>query len=403
MYQISENIIYVKGIKNGAIYNFNSGDVFSINNIACLIIDKLIHGQSLDKEELKYKCLLEENNLFDSLYKINKYAPENTKVNKLNLVWLEITQACNMKCIHCYEGNQHIVSENPLNLLKWKEVIDQIAELSVDRVVVIGGEPCMHNDVQEILEYLALKGIRTTLFTNASLLNEKLKKIIIDKNIEVKVSLYGHNSEIHDSITKVKGSFSTLIENIRYFVEYNISVSIAVVIMKENENYYNEIEEFVKSLNISKYKTDVIREVFLGKQHMHSPQNEKIVNLAKRTVPNFNISKNKFNEALFKNTCWSGKIVVSEDGNVLPCVFARNISYGNVQNNTIKQILTSELLQKYWNMDFSKIEICKDCEYRFACKDCRPLAMSYNGAINNKNPRCNYNPYKGEWNDEFGK
>ena len=44
--------------------------------------------------------------------------------------------------------------------------------------------------------------------------------------------------------------------------------------------------------------------------------------------------------------------------------------------------------------------VCKDCEYRFACKDCRPLAKSVDGCQNGKNPRCKYDPYTGNWNKE---
>jgi predicted nucleotidyltransferase len=48
-------------------------------------------------------------------------------------------------------------------------------------------------------------------------------------------------------------------------------------------------------------------------------------------------------------------------------------------------------------IDFSKINTCKDCEFRFACKDCRPLAFAENANISEKTPRCTYNPYEGKW------
>ena len=48
-------------------------------------------------------------------------------------------------------------------------------------------------------------------------------------------------------------------------------------------------------------------------------------------------------------------------------------------------------------MDFNFIEYCKDCEFRYSCKDCRPLGISVKGSITSQNPRCKYNPYTGEW------
>lgn len=169
--------------------------------------------------------------------------------------------------------------------------------------------------------------------------------------------------------------------------------------MKENEQYYNEIKEFIQKLGVSGFRFDVIREVVDGTQSNHLPITDKIKKMAYRKKPNFFVKKSDFDKSINRNTCWYGKLVVSEDGNILPCVFERNISCGNIRNNTLEDIINSQKLKNCWNFDFSKIEECKDCEYRYACKDCRPMAISKND-INKKNPRCMYNPYDGEWKNE---
>ena len=144
MYQINNGVIYVKGAKRGAIYNLNNGDVFSINEDACKIINKYIDKVDLIDSEKEYLNLLESNKLINKSFSSSKYIPKK-KRDKLKLVWLEITQACNMKCLHCYEGENHISDKNnSLSIDEWKKVIDDIANLSVDRVVIIGGEPCIH-------------------------------------------------------------------------------------------------------------------------------------------------------------------------------------------------------------------------------------------------------------------
>jgi len=45
---------------------------------------------------------------------------------------------------------------------------------------------------------------------------------------------------------------------------------------------------------------------------------------------------------------------------------------------------------KYNNKD--KIDVCKDCEYRYACLDCRCFRM--NEDIYSKPKKCKYNPYE---------
>lgn len=401
IYKLNEGVLYVKGFYNGAIYNLNTKNVFSINKVACNIIEKLINrNEKFDELEKKYIDLLKENDLYKDNFKIELYNTSTEYENKFDTVWLELTQNCNMKCIHCYEGESHFPSSKQLNILEWKNIIDQLKELKVNRVIVIGGEPCTYIGVFEILKYLSENNINTTLFTNASLLNKKIMDYSIENNIEIKISLYGSNSLIHDNITKVKGSFDILIKNIKYLVSKGKEPTIAITLMKENENDYEEINKLINNLGIKKYKFDVIREVADGKQSNHTPENIEIKKLVLRTEPSFKTSKNLFERNNYKNSCWYGKLVITENGDLIPCVFARSFLLGNIFEQSLKDLLTSDKLNKYWGISLNKIKDCSICEFRFACNDCRPIAYVKNKNILEKNPRCLYNPYTGEWNNE---
>ena len=394
MFEINKNVVFVQGLKNGAIYDFNSGDIFSINKESCNVLNKIIKTRVLTKGELEYAQMLKDTNLLGEA--IKKYYPIEPN-RELDLCWLEITQLCNCKCVHCYEGNTHFSSKQLLTVDDWKSVIDQLCCLGVKRVVVIGGEPCLYNYIETIVEYVSSKKIDTTIFTNGTCISNNLKEIILKQNIKMKFSLYGHCENVHDKITNLPGSFNKLVNNIEYFLKNDIDVTVAVVLMKENERFVNEIITFLKKIGVKKYRFDVIREVFGGTQNSHIPTIDNIKELAQRTCANFpKISKEKFDIAYYRNTCWNGKIVVSEDGNVLPCVFERNISLGNIKNSSIEEILYGEKTMECWNCTFDYIDECKDCEFRFACKDCRPLAFASGNKVG-KNPRCTYNVARGEW------
>ncbi len=396
MIEINKNVVFVQGAHSGAIYNLNSGDVFSINKNSCNAVRNYIEGKETDTAENEYIDLLVSNNLINKDFICSEYTP-TAPDRTLDLCWLEITQACNCRCVHCYEGDNHRRKKNPLSLDEWKSIINQIEACGVKRVVIIGGEPCIHPYINEIAEYVSSKKINTTIFTNGTHITDTLKEIVIKNKIKMKFSLYGHCAEIHDSITKTPGSFEKLIESIRYFLEHKVTVDIAVVIMRENEKYVNEIKEFLNEQGVLKFRFDVIREAFCGNQSVHIPLTQEIINSVKRTGPSFpKITKERFDSACYRNTCWNGKIVVCEDGNVLPCVFARNISLGNIKNNTVKEIISAKETQECWNLTFDKVKECSDCEFRFACKDCRPLAEASSGRCA-KNPRCTYDVYNGEW------
>jgi radical SAM protein with 4Fe4S-binding SPASM domain len=402
MYQINDSVVFVRGEKNGAIYDFNTNKVFSVNAEACDLILKLIDQESkFSQEEIKYISLLSANNLYNNNYAPNEYMPDEIMDTGLSLVWLEITQNCNLKCLHCYEGEHHhsSPSEEVMPLSKWKDIIDDLKIKNVERIVVIGGEPCLHKNINEILLHLVDSKINTTLFTNGTLFTEELLSIVIENKLKVKTSLYGHTAAIHDKITNQDGSFDKLVNAIKILISRDVQIDIAVVAMKENQDYLDDIRKFIIALGIKYRKHDIIRNVFGGTQSRHAPDKLEVVKQSKFSNPGFYCSKVQFNKNISQNSCWHGKFAITDTGDVIPCVFERNIKYGNVLKQSIDEILNSIKLKENWSRSFDLINICKGCEFRFACKDCRPLGISVCGDINEKNPRCLYNPYTGMWGE----
>ncbi len=397
IYRVNNKVLFVQGAKNGAIYNFNTGKVYSVNDSGCDIIKDYVIGKTKVDED-SYLKLLDENQLISRSFTPCKYLTSNRFDVKLEMAWIEITQKCNLKCVHCYEGNEHMGFKNVLSIAEWKCVIDQLAAEKINRLIVIGGEPCCNRDTNEILSYAAQYPIDITLFTNATLIDEQLFKTIVDKNIRVKISIYGPNADIHDKVTTVKGSFDKLVATVQRLKDKSVDVTSSIVVMKENEEYIDQTVEFVKSIGMNFKKYDVIRNVYGGTQSEHTPVSKKALDVAYFKKPNFWTSEEQFERNFALNTCWYGKIAVMENGDVIPCEFERNYKYGNIRNNTIREILEKdETISKWW-LNFDKIDVCRDCEYRYACRDCRALGISVCGSMTSKNPRCLYNPYSGEWN-----
>lgn len=59
MYEINSNVVYVKGYKNGAIYNLNDGNVYSINAESCGVLEKAINSINFSEQEKEYINLLQ--------------------------------------------------------------------------------------------------------------------------------------------------------------------------------------------------------------------------------------------------------------------------------------------------------------------------------------------------------
>ena len=94
------------------------------------------------------------------------------------------------------------------------------------------------------------------------------------------------------------------------------------------------------------------------------------------------------------NPCLGHQAAVDTGGEIKSCLWSDDV-LGNIIDQNLKDLIISGAFDKYWELAKSKIDFCKDCELRFACGDCRVLALSRSGHISAKPPYCNYNPHTG--------
>ena len=91
--------------------------------------------------------------------------PEVELIHPLESIVLEITDACNLKCIHCYNDSGK-KRRNELTLEEIYKLIDEAKRIGVLRVNVSGGEPLVHPHFFEIAEYIRDCSLGLELFTN---------------------------------------------------------------------------------------------------------------------------------------------------------------------------------------------------------------------------------------------
>jgi SPASM domain peptide maturase of grasp-with-spasm system len=73
-------------------------------------------------------------------------------------------------------------------------------------------------------------------------------------------------------------------------------------------------------------------------------------------------------------------------------------SFGNIKDTTLEKALNKENFKKHWNITKDQILVCKDCEFRHLCTDCRAYIEDPDN-INSKPLKCGYDPYTNEWSE----
>jgi radical SAM protein with 4Fe4S-binding SPASM domain len=414
-FALEKNCFLVEGAKRGAIYNLENGRVYSVDKYVVELVKKLENGikiqtllQSYQDVSLAEKATACIKNLIN--LKLGHVLTNGERINKivfekpapLEFVWLEITGACNLKCLHCYQAEKK--PNHPKDKMTdedWIRVMQQVYTVGCKKLQFIGGEPTIKPErLIKLIEISKKIGFEfVEVFTNATLINDSDIAFFGANQINVAVSVYGSKPEIHDKVTRVKGSFEKTINNLKKMVNAGIKTRVGIVAMSVNQDNVYDAQQFIQNLGVPNVKIDPVRPCGNGKDSQLIPT---------EILKKYQISKPSFSHCTFKkfqrvrcgHNCFSKNICVTPTGDVLPCIMERDLVLGNIFDNPISEIIGTKKALKIRNITKDQVEVCKDCEYRYCCFDCRPKAKnsSPTGNLFAKPIDCLYNPYTGKWN-----
>ncbi|RZL38347.1 MAG: grasp-with-spasm system SPASM domain peptide maturase [Pedobacter sp.] len=135
---------------------------------------------------------------------------------------------------------------------------------------------------------------------------------------------------------------------------------------------------------------------------LFTPQDLKISSCGKVDIKYFDTNIKKVLEAINHNSCLNKKIGIDAEGNIKNCP-AMPQSFGNINETTLEEALLHQDFKKYWNLTKEDITVCKDCEFRNVCTDCRAFTEQTHvndaGLDVSKPLKCGYDPYTNQWSD----
>jgi SPASM domain peptide maturase of grasp-with-spasm system len=114
----------------------------------------------------------------------------------------------------------------------------------------------------------------------------------------------------------------------------------------------------------------------------------------------FSLNIHTFTEAQMYNTCLNHKLCIDADGNIKNGP-AMKQNFGNIQTVTLKKVIEKPEFKKMWYINKDQIDVCKDCEFRYMCTDCRCFIKDPEN-LYSQPAKCGYNPYICKWNGQEG-
>lgn len=320
------------------------------------------------------------------------------RVNKkAAVVMFELTYDCSEKCIHCYNpGATRNDTEKSLrsnrsqiSLEQYKRVIDELHEEGTFKVCLTGGDPFSNPYIWDIIEYLYEKEMAFEIFTNAQGLVGKEEKLANYFPCYVAVSIYSAIPDVHDAITRRKGSLDKSIQVLRRLQSYCVPLIIKCVIMQTNVKTYTSVLQLAKELHA---------EVQFDCRLFDSSEGDKCVSQYLRLTPQqlqivfrdrhglYYVGKEvdgygAIEHNLDEPACLTGwnNLCITPEGYVIPCCCFHAV-LGDIKTQHINEIIhDNETLDKLISLKLNQYEECGTHDYCNFCVLCPGLNFSEHG------------------------
>ncbi|MFN8357022.1 MAG: SPASM domain-containing protein [Spirosomataceae bacterium] len=324
---------------------------------------------------LNFFSKLTSKRVWNALKVIASYA--NSKLTGQSAHWglpmsisFEPTTSCNLRCPECPSGLRSFT--RPTGMLQedlFKQTIDELHETLLYLIFYFQGEPYLHPQFIELVQYAAQKGIYTATSTNAHYLTDSAAKKTVESGLDrLIISIDGTTQETYQQY-RVGGKLEKVLEGTRNIIKWKKALNsktphvvFQFLVVRPNEHQIDEVKQLAKSLGVDEVglKTAQIYDYENGSELI--PTLDQYARYAKQADGSYKI-KNKFIDHCWK--MWHS-CVITWDGLVVPCCFDKDADYrlGDLKQQTFKELWHSQAYNRFRQSlirSRSEIEMCKNC------------------------------------------
>jgi radical SAM protein with 4Fe4S-binding SPASM domain len=277
----------------------------------------------------------------------------------LGMLFIEVTDQCNERCIHCYASSSPDCNDF-LSLDEIKHSLDFARSIGQPFVQFTGGDPLIHKELVAAVAYaseLDFQGIE--IYTNGLLLSEALLNKLAPYQPRISFSLYADTAELHDAITQLPGSWKKTLAAMKRTKNMGFDIRAGIALMPENIECVDRMVPFLEKevgIDAEHVRFDPVKQTGRGK----FMDGAKQILIAPSHAPKMGDVRR-------------GKLCIAANGNVYPCVFSRNVSLGNIRQHSLSQII-EQLTQR--QEAAPSTERWKSCRESLSCGDCQMIAYA---------------------------
>jgi radical SAM protein with 4Fe4S-binding SPASM domain len=345
--------------------------------------------------------------------------------NRPLVVW-NVTNRCNLRCKHCYIEAEDRKYQDELSTEEAREMINDLAAMKVPVLLFSGGEPLIRQDIYELGQMAAEKGLRPVISTNGTLIDDAVARKIKKAGFQyVGISIDGAPAT-HDEFRNHPGAFADALRGIRACLNNGVKTGIRFTVNKYNQDDLPEIFEIIEREGIPRFcmyhlvyagrgREMADMDTSIGeKRDILELVSKKTIELYEKGVEVEILTTDNHADGIFllnhikeqqperqeeieqllqmHGGCSAGTKFANIDprGNVHPCQFWQDYTVGNIREKPFSEIWTSddELMIKLREKEKHVKGKCGDCSYKSLCSGCRIRARAVYDDLWAEDPAC---------------
>ena len=338
------------------------------------------------------------------------------------MVSYSITTKCNLKCKHCYSDSVEQASPDELSTDDAFRLMDDLSGWGIGLLIIDGGEPLCREDFLDVVKYASLKGIRTTIGSNGTLIDEAMARKMLEAGVmSVAISVDAADAQTHDSFRGISGAFEQTFKGIEACRATGLPFQFNMVIRKDN---LSQLEDMLRlAVDSSANAAEFFDLVAAGRAKQECK--ELVLSLDERqramdwlaeaqvdcpilirvpACPMYplllqekRIQPRHFPTEMLRRIPYYGRgcaagmpmgyVMIKSNGEVNPCMLLQT-NLGNIREQSLTSIWeNSSILAELRQRELLRGE-CGDCTHRDDCSGCRGRAYEETDDIMAADPGC---------------
>ncbi len=294
---------------------------------------------------------------------------------KINYARISLTSICNLKCAYCsqYDGDKKLI---PVQF--YKNLIDVLAELGIEKIRFTGGEPLLNPNIVELVKYAKSKpSVKDIAITTNGVLFDKYLDELIDSGLtRINLSLDTTSKEIYEDLTG-QDKLDVVLENIKKARSKGLKVKVNTVLIKGVTDveitellefgYENNIQiRFIELMPIGD-NLDFYNKHYLNSKDIINALECKVVDSDNADVATYYNYKNKYEfgviSAVSNHFCDScNRIRITSQGKLRLCLHSDNeidlLEYKD-DKEMLHKVLSENIVKKPEKHNITEKEFAK--------------------------------------------